>query len=70
MERLTLTPDQILEITGYKRASDQMRWLRDHGWVFTANAAGRPVVSRRYAEQRLGGEFADGTAEPELAQVR
>lgn len=70
MERLTLTPDQILEVTGYKRPADQMRWLRDHGWIFTLNAAGRPVVSRAYAERRLGGEVADGAAEPALGNVR
>jgi hypothetical protein len=70
MERLTLTPDQVFELTGYKRSGDQMRWLRDHGWVFVLNAAGRPVISRAYAERRLGGEQAVGVPEPSLDHVR
>jgi len=70
MERLTLTPDQLLEITGYKRAADQVRWLQNNAWIFTLNAARRPVVSRAYAERRLGGEVADAAAEPTLESVR
>jgi hypothetical protein len=70
MERLTLTPDQVIELTGYKRSGDQMRWLRDHGWAFVLNAAGRPVISRAYAERRLAGEQADGVAEPSLGHIR
>jgi hypothetical protein len=70
MERLTLTPDQVFELTGYKRTGDQMRWLKEHGWAFVLNAAGRPVISRAYAERRLAGEQADGIAAPSLDQVR
>jgi hypothetical protein len=70
MERLTLTPDQVFELTGYKRSGDQMRWLNNHGWAFVQNAAGRPVISRAYAERRLAGEQADGVAEPSLDHVR
>jgi len=49
-----LTPDEVLILTGYQRHADQRRWLSDRGWAFEGNAAGRPVVSRAYAEQRLG----------------
>jgi hypothetical protein len=49
-----LTPDEIRELTGYQRHADQRAWLTRHGWKFEENAAGRPIVLRYYAEQRLG----------------
>ena len=58
-----LTPAEIAEITGYKRRTDQIRWLTAKGWTFEVNGAGRAVVSRAYAESKLG-------APPERAQPR
>jgi hypothetical protein len=34
-------------LTGYVRSSAQARWLRRHGWRFTVNALGAPVVAAR-----------------------
>ncbi|MCO5096450.1 MAG: DUF4224 domain-containing protein [Rhodocyclaceae bacterium] len=55
MAPLFLTPDELAELTGYARPFDQRRWLEVEGWVFAQNAARRPIVSRAYAETRLGG---------------
>jgi hypothetical protein len=49
-----LTSAELLEMTGYKRPSDQCRWLRDRGWSFELSAARKPVVLRAHAEHKLG----------------
>lgn len=51
---LLLTDDEVREVTGYKRPADQIRWLRDGGWLFEV-ARGRPKVLRSYVEERMGG---------------
>ncbi|RTL58082.1 MAG: DUF4224 domain-containing protein [Rhodocyclaceae bacterium] len=56
-ERLSifLTQDELVELTGRKSARHQLEWLDLKGWKHEENAAGRPIVSRAYAEYRLGG---------------
>lgn len=49
-----LDDGELARLTGRSRRTAQIRWLRDHGYVFEVNADGVPVVARRYAEQRLG----------------
>lgn len=53
-----LTPEEIRDLTGYQRHADQRTWLTNHGWKFVANATGRPIVLRSFAEKRLGDEGA------------
>jgi hypothetical protein len=36
---------ELVTLTGYVRASAQARWLRKHGWRFTVNALGAPIVA-------------------------
>lgn len=55
-----LDDGDLLRLTGYKRAADQIRWLVDNGIPFVKNRLGRPVV-RRDMRQRL--------SEPELGPV-
>jgi hypothetical protein len=46
-------------LTGYKRASAQVRWLRHNGWKFTVNALGEPVVALAEFNRRMvGGKIA------------
>jgi hypothetical protein len=52
-----LTPEEIRELTGYQRHADQRAWLEKRGWKFEVNAAGRPIVLRTYASERLGGDI-------------
>jgi Domain of unknown function (DUF4224) len=42
---LCLTPDEINDLTGYKRRDKQVEWLRRHAWRFTVNALGAPKVA-------------------------
>ena len=48
-----LTPEELQELTGRKRASAQIRWLKERGYPVEESAAGRPVVLRAEVERRL-----------------
>lgn len=69
-----LSAEELEQLTGRKRWSAQIRWLRDHHWAFTVRADGRPVVARREAERQLEtaspGRRAVGTDEPDFAAAR
>ena len=51
---LCLTPDDLRDLTGYKRASSQIAWLTERAWVFEIDARGRPKVLRAYADSKMG----------------
>lgn len=69
---LFLTPDELHDLTGYKRHADQRRWLSDRAWTFETAATGRPVVARSFAESRLGApdRATAGAWMPNLAAIR
>ena len=46
MEPFFLTEPEIAQLTGLKRKTAQVRWLRDSGIPFRVNHAGRPVICR------------------------
>lgn len=48
-----LTGDELRELTGYKLASSQCRWLESRGYPFETNASGKPRVLRAYVQQKL-----------------
>lgn len=48
-----LTAAELAELTGYRRPSAQLRWLREHRWRFEVNAVGHPRVARAYFERRM-----------------
>lgn len=50
-----LTSTELLDLTGYRRPSLQIAWLRAHRWRFAVNAAGHPRVARGYFEARMVG---------------
>lgn len=49
-----LTRQEIEELTDYKLAEFQCRWLKSHGYSFEVGASGRPKVLRVHVEQKLG----------------
>lgn len=49
-----LTPDDVVELTGYQRHADQRRWLTSRGWIFEVSRIGRPIIGRDYAKQKTG----------------
>lgn len=66
-----LDPKEMAQLTGYRTNADQIRWLRDRGFVFFVNARNAPVVSRAYCRRRLSGETASVLdTEPNFAEVK
>jgi hypothetical protein len=59
-----LDPGELAQLTGYKHATQQREWLEDYGWTHAVNAAGKPVVNRHYARQKLGLQTAIATTGP------
>lgn len=56
---MILPGSQIIELTGYVRASAQIRWLQRHGWRFTVNGLGKPVVAvAEFNRHQVGGRAA------------
>lgn len=59
----------VQELTGYTRPSAQARWLRDHGWRFTVNALGYPIVFVAEANRHNVGGKAARQQEPDLTGI-
>ena len=54
-----LTGEELQDLTGRVRLHLQRQWLDAHGWTYTVNANGRPIVSRAHMENMLGGARAE-----------
>jgi len=54
MKMMFLSEAELIELTGYQRMADQRRWLNARDWRFEQSRIGRPIVSRAYADQKLG----------------
>jgi hypothetical protein len=52
---MILPKADLKALTGYVRASAQIRWLRRHGWKFAVNALGDPVVAVAEFERHMVG---------------
>lgn len=52
--KLFLTDEELVELTGAKRKANQIRWLIQHRYPHETNANGAPKVLRCYLERRLG----------------
>ena len=65
-----LSRDDIKTLTGYVRAADQIRWLRNNKVAFMVNAAGIPIVSRSAIENMLGNGGSSSHAEPNWGALR
>ena len=50
-----LAETDVQSLTGYRRPSAQIRWLRDNGWRFIVNALGKPVVALAEFNRRMVG---------------
>lgn len=66
-----LDRSEVRVLTGYVRAADQIRWLRDNKVAFMVNAAGIPIVAKVTIETMLGtGGSSSQTAEPDWGALR
>ncbi|MFJ3259874.1 DUF4224 domain-containing protein [Pseudomonas sp. NPDC086581] len=50
-----LTEAELKALVGRELKGLQIKWLKDHHWIYEINAAGRPVVGRIYARMKLAG---------------
>lgn len=55
LESEILSPEEITQITGCARRTDQVAWLIDNGWTHYLNRAGTPIIGRLYARLKLAG---------------
>lgn len=53
--REILTEQEVVNLTGLKVRSRQIKWLQDRGWKYELSAGGRPIVGREYLRYKLGG---------------
>lgn len=62
---LFLTPDELVELTGYSARHSQRKWLDANGYRYAVNANNQPKVARDYLLSRLGVVVAAaGNADP------
>lgn len=52
---LTLSPEQLQHITGFKPRTKQIQWLEEHRWPYELSATGDVLVGSLYANLRLAG---------------
>ena len=60
-----LAETDVQSLTGYRRPSAQIRWLRQHGWRFIVNALGKPVVALAEFNRRMVGSVQRSVAQQE-----
>lgn len=48
-----LTTDELTELTGYKRPTSMIRWLKENQFGFTVAADGYPRVLSEHVQIRL-----------------
>ncbi|MBI6948756.1 DUF4224 domain-containing protein [Pseudomonas koreensis] len=59
-----LTPEEVADLTGYKRPAAQIRWLTTERYGFAVGGDGHPKVLRQVVIGRMGG--VQSRKEPEL----
>lgn len=64
-----LSPEQIEQLTGYRKAALQRQWLINNGYSFDVRADGRPVVSKAHYESRHGLKLSKRASVPNLAAL-
>ena len=50
-----LTNEEIAEVTGRKRATDQIKWLMKNRYLFEVDVNGKPKVLHDYLIRRMVG---------------
>jgi hypothetical protein len=49
-----LTPEQLFELTGYKRGAEQIRWLKENHFKFRLDRLGKPRVDLAHYAAKMG----------------
>lgn len=50
---LTITTQDLVDITGRIQPAAQIRWLKAHGWIFEISGDGLPKVANAYFDKRM-----------------
>lgn len=66
MSSLFLTPDELAELTGFKAARSQARWLSSNRWRYALTRHNEPRVARQHFNERMGCAGASGLSEADL----
>jgi hypothetical protein len=72
MSELFLSDDELADLSGLSQKAAQVRWLRNHGFVFVTRADGTPRVLRDHVRARLGamqGDELRATIEPDWSAL-
>ena len=68
--RLTLTPEELADLTDRPHPKRQIEWLKRNNWTFEISAAGRPKVDRAYYQARMSGASTAASAwRPDWSKV-
>lgn len=67
MNPLFLTADELVDLTGFKAAHCQVRWLTRNRWRFALNRRKAPRVARDHFNERMGCGGATGISHADLA---
>jgi len=51
---LRLSSEELRDLIGTSRRSQQIQWLKRRGWRFDVDVNGRPVVLHAFVDSRLG----------------
>lgn len=51
---ILLTPQELCDLTGSRRAIHQIEWLDQHGWKYVLSRKGEPRVARNFFDYALG----------------
>ena len=54
MSTLFLSSDELAELTGFKAARSQSRWLDQNRWRYAVARNSQPKVARDYFDERIG----------------
>lgn len=77
MAGLFLTSSELHELTGFRSARGQTRWLDRHGWRYALTNSRQPRVTRDYFAARVGAgslatamvDASAGVAQPNFAAL-
>jgi len=64
-----LTKDDLIELTGYKRATEQRQWLADNGYTFDVRGDGRAALLWDQIEVRNSCDKSRRVPGPNLAAL-
>jgi hypothetical protein len=72
MYELILSPEEIAEVTGYKRYTKQQHQLRQHGIPFTTGPRNQPIVLRKNISintSEISKDYSEIATEPDYSSL-